>query len=426
MKVYDGASWITATSAGATSLLRFRYVATSGQTTFSGADSASATLTYTVNNITVCRNGVTLDTSEYTASNGTSVVLTVAAGTGDIVDITAFKSFTVADTYTKGEVDGFSVKLTGAQTIAGVKTFSSDASINGITAGKGGSAVGSNTAFGVNALASNTSGDGNASFGSNALGANTTGGGDCAFGQSALLSNTTGGANTAFGNATLPFSTTASYNTALGYRAGFAMTSGTTNTFSGNKAGGGITTGNNNVCIGGEAGNNTTPITTGSQNIHVGVATNPSAGGVDYEHVIGFNLTGKGANTVYIGNGPCYQGNNGATWSVTSDQRLKKNIVDNTVGLSAITQIRVRNFEYRLPEEVTELAEHCAIKKEGVQLGVIAQEIQTVLPECVKQESTGVMSVDADNLTWYMVNAIKEQQALITSLTARITALENT
>jgi len=72
----------------------------------------------------VCRNGVTLDTSEYTASNGTSVVLTVAAGTGDIVDITAFKSFTVGDTYTKGEVDGFSVKLTGAQTVAGVKTFS--------------------------------------------------------------------------------------------------------------------------------------------------------------------------------------------------------------------------------------------------------------------------------------------------------------
>jgi len=46
-----------------------------------------------------------------------------------------------------------------------------------------------------------------------------------------------------------------------------------------------------------------------------------------------------------------------------------------------------------------------------VQLGVIAQELQLVLPECVKTESTGVMSVDADNLTWYMVNAIKELKA---------------
>ena len=118
MKVYDGASWITATSAGATSLLRFRYVATSGQTTFSGADSASATLTYTVNNIAVHRNGVTLDTSEYTASNGTSIVLNVAAGTGDIVDIIAFKSFTVADALSA--VSGGTVN--GAVTITGVTT----------------------------------------------------------------------------------------------------------------------------------------------------------------------------------------------------------------------------------------------------------------------------------------------------------------
>ena len=55
--------------------------------------------------------------------------------------------------------------------------------------------------------------------------------------------------------------------------------------------------------------------------------------------------------------------------------------------------------------------QHSAIKKDGVQLGVIAQELQAVLPECVKQESTGVLSVDADNLTWYMINAIKELKA---------------
>jgi len=119
MKVYDGASWITATSAGATSMLRFRYVATSGQTTFSGADAASATLTYTVNNIAVHRNGVTLDTSEYTASNGTSIVLAVAAGTGDIIDIIAFKSFTVADalsTVSGGTVNG-AVVITGVTTV---------------------------------------------------------------------------------------------------------------------------------------------------------------------------------------------------------------------------------------------------------------------------------------------------------------------
>ena len=136
MKVYDGASWITATSAGATSLLRFRYVATSGQTTFSGADSASATLTYTVNNIAVMRNGVTLDTSEYTASNGTSIVLTVAAGTGDIIDIIAFKSFTVADALSAvsgGTVNG-PVTVTGALTANGNVTLG-DATTDTLTVG---------------------------------------------------------------------------------------------------------------------------------------------------------------------------------------------------------------------------------------------------------------------------------------------------
>jgi hypothetical protein len=139
MKVYDGASWITATSAGATSLLRFRYVATSGQTTFSGADAAAATLTYTVNNIAVHRNGVTLDTSEYTASNGTSIVLTVAAGTGDIIDIIAFKSFTVADALSAvsgGTVNG-AVTITGALTANG-NVILGDASTDTLNVGNGG------------------------------------------------------------------------------------------------------------------------------------------------------------------------------------------------------------------------------------------------------------------------------------------------
>ena len=73
--------------------------------------------------------------------------------------------------------------------------------------------------------------------------------------------------------------------------------------------------------------------------------------------------------------------------------------------------MKCRNFEYCLPEEVTELPQDQAIKKSGVQLGVIAQELHAVLPECVKTESTGVMSVNADNLNWYMINAIKELAA---------------
>ena len=113
MKVYDGANWITATAAGTTALLVYKYVATAGQTTFSGAASVGGTLSYTSNNIIVFVNGVSLDSTDYTATNGTSVVLASGASLNDEVVIVAFKSFTVADTYTKGEADAKFVELAG-------------------------------------------------------------------------------------------------------------------------------------------------------------------------------------------------------------------------------------------------------------------------------------------------------------------------
>ena len=105
MKVYDGANWITATAAGTTSMLVYKYVATAGQTTFSGAATVGGTMSYTSGNIIVFLNGASLDNTDYTATNGTSVVLGSAAALNDELVVVAFKSFTVADTYTQGEVD---------------------------------------------------------------------------------------------------------------------------------------------------------------------------------------------------------------------------------------------------------------------------------------------------------------------------------
>jgi hypothetical protein len=181
-----------------------------------------------------------------------------------------------------------------------------------------------------------------------------------------------------------------------------------------------MTTGSRTVCVGDEAGMG---LTTGQLCVYVGGAATPSSSTVNYEMVIGAG-TGKGSSTGYIipagGGAAVYQGNNSATWSVTSDRRLKKNIVDNNIGLEKLTQIQVRNFEYRVAEEITDLPQDQAIDKAGVQLGVIAQELQAVLPDCVKTESTGVMSVDSDNLTWYMINAIKQLKAEIDQLKGNV------
>ena len=75
-----------------------------------------------------------------------------------------------------------------------------------------------------------------------------------------------------------------------------------------------------------------------------------------------------------------------------------------------------------MPEEITEVDSNQAILKSGVQLGAIAQELQAVLPECVKQESTGIYTVDADPLVWYLVNAVKELSAEVTALKAKLGA----
>jgi hypothetical protein len=119
MRVYDGANWIAATSAGNVSLILYEYTATAGQTTFSGSDDNSATLSYTADNLQVVMNGVILDPSDFTATNGTSVVLASGAAANDLVNIYAFKSFTTADMVSKtsggtfsGAV-GFSGGITG-------------------------------------------------------------------------------------------------------------------------------------------------------------------------------------------------------------------------------------------------------------------------------------------------------------------------
>ena len=112
MRVYDGANWIAASAATQASMNIFEYTATASQTTFSGADDNSATLSYTADNLIVMMNGAVLDPDEFTATNGTSVVLDSGAALNDELVIFAFKSFTVADTVSKASGGSFTGKVT--------------------------------------------------------------------------------------------------------------------------------------------------------------------------------------------------------------------------------------------------------------------------------------------------------------------------
>jgi hypothetical protein len=105
MQTWDGSIWISSSAAGTDSLYAYEYIATSGQTTFSGADTNSQTLAYTSGNIHVTYGGLDIPTSDYVATNGTSLVLDSGALVGTIVRIVAFESFDVANTYTKAQAD---------------------------------------------------------------------------------------------------------------------------------------------------------------------------------------------------------------------------------------------------------------------------------------------------------------------------------
>ena len=79
-----------------TTRTEFVFTATSGQTTFSTDDTSTA-LAYAVGKIDVFLNGIRLAPADFTATNGTSVVLASGANTSDVLFVVAFGTFQVAD-----------------------------------------------------------------------------------------------------------------------------------------------------------------------------------------------------------------------------------------------------------------------------------------------------------------------------------------
>ena len=121
---------------------RYVYQATAGQTSFSGSDESSLTLSYSDSMyMDVYQNGVLLKAgTDYTATTGTSVILVQAASLNDVVEMVVYDSFAIANSYTKGEADtrypfkgnNSIIRLNG-QSITADITIDSDE--NGVSAG---------------------------------------------------------------------------------------------------------------------------------------------------------------------------------------------------------------------------------------------------------------------------------------------------
>ena len=105
------------------------FTATASQTTF--------TLNYNIGYVDVYLNGVKLTTSDYTASNGTSVVLGVAAALNDIVETIAWTTWAATNTAI-GAGTGTSLALNGATLGSNALAVTGTAALSGLLTAAGG------------------------------------------------------------------------------------------------------------------------------------------------------------------------------------------------------------------------------------------------------------------------------------------------
>ena len=95
MYAWDGSGWGSISSTAA--IFRYRFNATGGETSVSGTDANGVTLSYLAGKEQVYLNGVLLvRTTDYTASNGTSITSLAALASGDVLEIITFTSFDLA------------------------------------------------------------------------------------------------------------------------------------------------------------------------------------------------------------------------------------------------------------------------------------------------------------------------------------------
>jgi hypothetical protein len=99
------------------------------------------------------------------------------------------------------------------------------------------------------------------------------------------------------------------------------------------------------------------------------------------------------------------------SFKTLSDSTLKQNIVFFKNGLEKISSLNA--YQYTLKSDI----------KNKPHIGVMAQELQAVLPQLVNTNSDGKLSVSYGELTAVLLQAIKEQQVQIDALTQKIEKL---
>ena len=194
----------------------------------------------------------------------------------------------------------------------------------------------------------------------------------------ALITNTTGSENTGIGLYALGSNTTGSYNTGVGYLTNVGSGNLTNATAIGAYA---YVTQSNTLVLGSINGVNNA---TSSTNVGIGT-TAPD------------NLLTVNGSADKPG---------GGSWGTYSDRRLKTLDGSFDSGLSQILKLHPVRYRYNKENAL-------GIQDAEEHIGLVAQDVQAVIPEAVTKNRKGYLLLNNDPIIWSMLNAIKEQQALI-------------
>ena len=304
---------------------------------------------------------------------------------------------------------------------------SGDALINGVKIGRGGANISSNTAIGSYALELNTAGGDNLAIGRFSAHENTTGERNTAIGTYALYTNQNGWFNTAIGYEALRYSvednntgigvnamsalTTGSDNTAVGNNAAYALESGSKNTFVGASSSGFSFQGSNNTVIGASnwmgyntpwndnviIGSNLSLSTPTTRNIYIGDGAGNVRIRVDETGKVGVGISAPSHILHINGQGRATS----SSWATTSDVRLKDLYGDFQYGLKEILSLNTVWFRYKKDNAL-------GLPSEEIHAGVVAQQVQSVIPEAVERGKDGYLILNADPIYWATINAVKE------------------
>ncbi|HVP54605.1 MAG TPA: tail fiber domain-containing protein [Candidatus Eisenbacteria bacterium] len=105
----------------------------------------------------------------------------------------------------------------------------------------------------------------------------------------------------------------------------------------------------------------------------------------------------------------------GGAWGALSDLRLKKNVSSLEGALDRLLSLRGVEFEWKDPEKAGNLT--------GLQVGLVAQEVEEVFPEWIGNDSDGFKTVSVRGFEALVIEALRELKSDVAALQKQVSAI---